>query len=245
VAIAASSGQNDGGVFEFSFRDERYMPFEGAGAVSEWTLSLPSTFRMFDYGTIADVILRVSYTALEDAALRTRVEAVTGDLSRAILGEVRGNDLSSVISLRRDLPDTFARLMRGPANTDIPFQIDARQLPWFIGGRPLVLSLARAVVRTKRRAAAPTMVLSLNGAPTGTLSTNVTGSSGRNDAGQTIYSLFASDDVRANVGTWFGRGHTLRLTAAGNVAGAANSGETLDSAEVLDVLLEVRYKVAP
>ena len=46
-AIAASNAQNDSGVFELSFRDERYLPFEGAGAVSEWSLELfsdlPST----------------------------------------------------------------------------------------------------------------------------------------------------------------------------------------------------------
>ena len=36
VSIATSSGQNDAGVFEFGFRDERYMPFEGAGATSTW-----------------------------------------------------------------------------------------------------------------------------------------------------------------------------------------------------------------
>ena len=39
-AIAASSAQNNSGVFELSFRDERYLPFEGAGAVSEWSLEL-------------------------------------------------------------------------------------------------------------------------------------------------------------------------------------------------------------
>ena len=48
-AIAASNAQNDSGVFELSFRDERYLPFEGAGAISEWSLELfsdlPSTTR--------------------------------------------------------------------------------------------------------------------------------------------------------------------------------------------------------
>ena len=39
-AIAASNAQNDSGVFELSFRDERYLPFEGAGAISEWSLEL-------------------------------------------------------------------------------------------------------------------------------------------------------------------------------------------------------------
>ena len=41
VVIASSKAQYDAGVFDFSFRDERFMPFEGAGAISSWTLSLP------------------------------------------------------------------------------------------------------------------------------------------------------------------------------------------------------------
>ncbi|MDY7791695.1 neuraminidase-like domain-containing protein [Burkholderia ubonensis] len=82
-AIAASNAQNDSGVFELNFRDERYLPFEGAGAISEWSLELftdlpannpdpanpdfGSPLRQFDYSTIADSVLHVKYTAREDA----------------------------------------------------------------------------------------------------------------------------------------------------------------------------------
>ena len=76
-AIAASSAQNDSGMFEMSFRDERYLPFEGAGAISEWTLELfndntpdfGKPLRQFDYGTISDAIMHVKYTAREDAGV--------------------------------------------------------------------------------------------------------------------------------------------------------------------------------
>ena len=75
AAIAASNAQNDSGVFELNFRDERYLPFEGAGAISEWSLELfndnDSDFgkplRQFDYSTVSDAILHVKYTAREDA----------------------------------------------------------------------------------------------------------------------------------------------------------------------------------
>ncbi len=74
-AIAASNAQNDSGVFELNFRDERYLPFEGAGALSEWSLELfnddaddfGKALRQFDYQTITDVILHLKYTAREDA----------------------------------------------------------------------------------------------------------------------------------------------------------------------------------
>ncbi|HEU4854668.1 MAG TPA: neuraminidase-like domain-containing protein [Nitrosospira sp.] len=77
-AIAASNAQNDSGVFELNFRDERYLPFEGGGVISRWSLELfndsnPAStdfgkpLRQFDYGTISDAILHIKFTAREDA----------------------------------------------------------------------------------------------------------------------------------------------------------------------------------
>ncbi len=62
--IATSSAQNDTGTFQFDFRDERYLPFEGEGAISSWKLQLaPPEIAQFDYGSISDVILHLNYTA--------------------------------------------------------------------------------------------------------------------------------------------------------------------------------------
>src|SRR5262249_9753542 len=35
-AMVTSTAQNDAGLFEPNMRDERYLPFEGAGAISTW-----------------------------------------------------------------------------------------------------------------------------------------------------------------------------------------------------------------
>ena len=75
TTIATSTAQNDAGVFQLNFRDDRYMPFEGAGAVSSWKLSLPKNFRQFDYNTINDVIIHVTYVAEYDELFRDEVEA--------------------------------------------------------------------------------------------------------------------------------------------------------------------------
>ena len=64
-SIVTSSGINDSGMFETNLRDERFLPFEGAGAISTWQLELPAEFRPFDYATISDVVLHVRYTARE------------------------------------------------------------------------------------------------------------------------------------------------------------------------------------
>lgn len=67
-AIATGSAQNDSGMFDLNFRDERYLPFEGAGAISTWKLEMTDTkeLRQFDYNSISDVIVHMKYTARED-----------------------------------------------------------------------------------------------------------------------------------------------------------------------------------
>ncbi|EIV1878237.1 hypothetical protein L7E84_004719 [Salmonella enterica] len=66
--VAFSTGLNDSGLFELSFGDERYLPFEGTGAISKWHLNFPRTNlnpeqrALLD--TLNDVILQVHYTAV-------------------------------------------------------------------------------------------------------------------------------------------------------------------------------------
>jgi Tc toxin complex TcA C-terminal TcB-binding domain len=64
-AIATSSGQNDSGMFELNFRDERYNPFEYAGALSRWRIELPLENNQFDMETLSDLILHLNFTARE------------------------------------------------------------------------------------------------------------------------------------------------------------------------------------
>jgi hypothetical protein len=59
--IAISKGVDDYGMFSFNFNDERYLPFEETGAVSNWTLKINNQDIL---PHISDVILSVKYTAL-------------------------------------------------------------------------------------------------------------------------------------------------------------------------------------
>ena len=119
ASIAASSAQSDSGVFEFSFRDERYMPFEGAGAISTWNLALPKNFRQFDYQTISDVIVHLSYTAEEDGAFREQVEGANAEATSVIRSYLTTKPLKRALSLRQDFSGAFNRLQRSAVNTPI------------------------------------------------------------------------------------------------------------------------------
>lgn len=74
-SIVTSNAQNDSGLFETNLRDERYLPFEGAGAISRWRLEIPNEIPQFDLETISDVILHIRYTCREAGHLKP--DAVT------------------------------------------------------------------------------------------------------------------------------------------------------------------------
>ena len=123
-AIATSNAQNDSGVFELSFRDERYLPFEGAGAISEWSLELfsdlPSNnpdpthpdfgkpLRQFDYSTISDAVLHIKYTAREDAGAFKNA-AVTH--LRDYFSQDESTHSMRLFNLRQEFPTEWHRFL--------------------------------------------------------------------------------------------------------------------------------------
>ncbi|MFW2373134.1 MAG: hemopexin repeat-containing protein [Gammaproteobacteria bacterium] len=63
--IALSRGVNDAGLFQLNFQDERYLPFEGTGAISTWRLELNGQESAFDVRTLSDVVIKIEYSALQ------------------------------------------------------------------------------------------------------------------------------------------------------------------------------------
>ncbi|MCA1990905.1 MAG: Tc toxin subunit A, partial [Coleofasciculus sp. S288] len=112
TAIAISQGQNDSGVFELNFRDERYMPFEGAGAISSWRLELPQDFHQFDYQTITDVIIHLRYTSCEGGT--TLKTAAIDHLKEYVQNAAelsKREGLFRMLSLKHEFPDEWYRFL--------------------------------------------------------------------------------------------------------------------------------------
>lgn len=149
-SIATSSGQNDGGVFELNFNDERFLPFEGLGAISTWTLELPEQAQ-FDYKTITDVVFHLRYTARDGGALladgpnqddgakayvQTQLVTASGQEPPAIL-----------MSAREAFPTAWHKFK----NEGVPLRLNVKQnhYPFFTKmlGAPDVVGGAVGVVR--------------------------------------------------------------------------------------------------
>jgi hypothetical protein len=116
TSIAGSTGQNDSGVFELNFKDERYLPFEGAGAISKWRLELPAAFRQFDYDTISDVIVHVRYTAVEggDKLKKPATDSVMAYI-KSVEDLRREEGLFAAFDLKHDFPTEWYKAMNPPA----------------------------------------------------------------------------------------------------------------------------------
>jgi hypothetical protein len=127
-AIATSSGQNDSGMFELNFKDERYLPFEGAGVISKWQFQLPS-FRQFDYNTISDLIIHMRYTSAEGGGqLKRSAEETVSNYMKSVEERSRQEGLFAVIDMKHDMPDKW-HLLKVTKAVDI--KIDNARLPFF------------------------------------------------------------------------------------------------------------------
>ncbi len=127
-SIATSNAQNDSGLFELNFRDERYLPFEGKGAVSSWRLELPTEVRQFDYQTIADLVLHVRYTSREGgSSLRNAANTTLKDQLSVIGQGLAQQGLHLALSLKYDLPNEWHLLK---ANGTVNLKIDRFRLPY-------------------------------------------------------------------------------------------------------------------
>jgi hypothetical protein len=135
-AIATSSGQNDAGMFEVRFGDERYLPFEFQGAASCWRIELPPENNQFDLDTLSDLILHLNYTAREG-----------GDLLRTAANEVAQRNLPGgglqYFDVKREFPNAWHRfndrLKVSDQPSELNIQLARKMFPYLFGNKKLYI----------------------------------------------------------------------------------------------------------
>ena len=231
-SIATSTAQNDAGVLSLSFRDERYVPFEGAGAVSTWRLELPANFRQFDYETINDVVLHLAYTAKHDGVLRTNVQEAAAAVQGSISKFLADNSIPRVFSLRSSFSTEYSRLLASPVNTPVPLEIDPRHLPMFLMGSNINVTSASLVLAVRPGADVSGVEFELAAQPVN----GFTPSAGLANP--------PAADVTASFATGLIGQHTFELKEPGALASAAGGTNPLDRDVLADILLYVEYQPA-
>jgi len=121
--ICTSSAQNDSGMFELNFGDERYLPFENTGTISRWTLEFPG-HNQFDLSSISDVILHINYTALQSEDLK---QSAIG-----YLDEVLPTSSVIIFNPKQDFPDVWNNMNDQYPN--MSFEIKTDNIPFYLKG---------------------------------------------------------------------------------------------------------------
>jgi hypothetical protein len=149
-AVATSTGQNDSGVFELNFRDERYLPFEGAGVISTWSIELTEdkALRQFDYNTISDIILHLKYTAREDVG--TFKQEAAKNLKDLIKDAVENTKmpLVRVFDIKHEFPNAYHLFKTGDVDSVLKLMLSKEYFPFFVAEAKIItIKNVRAIGR--------------------------------------------------------------------------------------------------
>jgi hypothetical protein len=144
--IATSGAVNDSGLFEMNLRDERYLPFERAGAISTWQLEFPSVYPQFDPASITDLIIHFGYTSRDGGSALQSVasQSVQNKLKSAMTAP--GLVLMRGFSARRDFPTQWYKFLNpvNPADTQQLALNITQRFPFFTNG--LTIKITRVAL---------------------------------------------------------------------------------------------------
>jgi hypothetical protein len=238
--IATSSGQNDAGLFNVSLGDERWLPFEGQGAISTWSLVLDPRDNNFDFTTITDVVLHVRYTA------RGGGDQTAANNVRSVLkSKLTTTQRSIMLSVRNTFPDsyyTFFNPGSGATAETLSLPLTTNVFPYTNLGHGnaeiqnvefyVVLAVPAAGNNMQVNFSATANPVTLAPAP------------GQTTAGNPLEALTASIPISPALTAPQTLTLTVPLTNIPSSLGINVSGQTqLDPSKVLDILMVVAYTI--
>ncbi|WP_088889118.1 hemopexin repeat-containing protein [Leptolyngbya ohadii] len=94
------------GMFELNFGDERYLPFEGTGAVSSWRLELNGKKGSYNPADLLDVTIKLRYTAKQGG---TR-------FANEVKGVLKPYNATSFFDIAYNFPDEWAAITSGDSD---------------------------------------------------------------------------------------------------------------------------------
>jgi hypothetical protein len=209
-SIVTSSGRDDSGLFETNLRDERYLPFEGAGAISRWRIELPRpnatssvepyALPLFDYRTISELVLHLRYTARDGGqAFREAVNGGSGSLADSGLVWNVGFSVKNVFS-----DEWFRFLNAGTTTADLHLALDRDHIP-FRGAGAKIKSVT--FVRLQKTISNTTISLTVSPSPGAAMSLAPDNALNKQSAGTATYGSVQ------NLGNWTVTGTVANFTA--------------------------------
>ena len=240
-AIVTSHAQRDSGLFLLNPEDDRYLPFEGEGAIGTWKLHINGVHPQFDPRSITDVILHISYTARDGGEVMADAAgtAVTGQLNNVALAENR-RGLYRLFSARQEFATAWGKFLTPPAGQDQVLAIDTApsRFAFFTSGLELRVTGIDVIARLDDPGDY-TLVITRPGAPAQTVAMIA-------DATLDGLHVFSAHPLApaSNLGSTDTGGPLPAWTFKLQRAGAADF-RSLAEDEIEDLVVVLRYTVNP
>jgi hypothetical protein len=238
--IVTSTAQNDAGLFDVNLRDERWLPFEGQGAISAWTLTLDPRDNNIDFTTITDVVLHVRYTA------RGGGNQTAANTVRAAL-KPKTTQRSIMVSVRNTFPNpwyTFFNPLSGSTAQTLTLPLTANVFPYTnLGSGAAAISNISFYVVLTVAASGNTTPASIAPAPSSAFG-SLAPWNAPTTAGNSAEAITASAAYTPSIVS----PQTVVLTVPsatlpGGISTTLNGQQILDPAKVQDILLVIDYAI--
>jgi len=231
-SIVTSMANNDNGLFQLTFFDQRYLPFEYLGAAdSTWRIDLRQDSNNFDVDSIFDVQLNIRYTSRDGGgALETAARDRTSDLM-STSGGVR------FFAARILFSTSWAGFVGG--STTLVMDWGRNQFPAQFTGRDVVITRVVMLLKLNNGLTyndAQPLNFNLSGPGGATFNGNSFQVAGSPVAGVPAREVFSGGSE--DPGTW-----TLTVTAAGQAT--SDSGPVpVHPGGIEDILILLDYTVS-
>jgi peptidoglycan hydrolase-like protein with peptidoglycan-binding domain len=150
-SIVTSNAQNDTGLFELNFSDDRYLPFEGAGAVGRWHIELDKQSNQFDFNTISDVILHIRYTSRDGGE---QLKEESKKVIEQILSDASKTPFVRMFSTSHEFPNEWYKFLHPSVGSDhtLILPLSASRFPFLFHDKRIRINKVQFFLLIKDRA---------------------------------------------------------------------------------------------
>jgi Tc toxin complex TcA C-terminal TcB-binding domain/Neuraminidase-like domain/Salmonella virulence plasmid 28.1kDa A protein len=148
--IVLGNAQDDPGLFLTAINDNigdaRYLPFEGAGAISSWHLELPAATNEIDVSAVSNVVIHLFYTALDGGDSFQQAVQADNAANAPTTGAI-------VVSAANDLATAWSAFLNPPlagADQVLTLPVGPSRFPNWARGKTITITALTVLASSMR-----------------------------------------------------------------------------------------------
>lgn len=230
--ISVTHCKKDCGLFELKFDDEKYLPFEGTGAISTWELRMPKAANRFCFEELKEVTLHLQYTAL-DGGMECARELIQTQ-------ELKYHADHRNVSIREEFPGIWEQFLTADQNGQHQLKLNISEKFFNINLKPNTFQLGKEEDGERNIFLTPIFNSSIEKSVTENLHLTVNGETWNKKVRKV--KVEDSSDKKDNVNSGNYPIHLTLSKPADQLLAQAEKVSKIDSEQLLDILMILPYE---